>query len=669
MTKFTKFAVAALAFAFLFVGAKSFATISVPPNLMVNSKGQEVMDLQAQLNAAGAMPVLTVDGSFGPMTKTAVMWYQGGHGLTADGVVGPMTAASLNGVTTGTLPAGCTSTSGYSSTTGVACNSGSGSMPAGCLPGYMFSPTTGAACTTTGGGSTSSGALEGGAGDLDLTSTSTDVEDKVKEGEEDVKIFGVKGEADGSDVEITSMKITFQNEGYASSSENFEKYVDSVSIWMDDEEVGSADADDFTKDSGTPDEFSKTISLDGAIVRDDEEAKFYVAVSAVSTIDSEDIDFGDWAITLDTVRFTDATGAILTADSSDFDTVGDNDNFSFEDASSDDQVELKSSTENPDDMTVQVEEDSTSDDYTSLVYKLDVDDDSGDVMVTSTTVTIDVTNYDVNDSGTVTSTDDSTSDSAIENILDSVTFSIDGEEFDADLDEGSVSINNGTGTATYTVDFDDDDFTIDAGDDASVEVMLTFNDQDGNYNEGVTVKATVEANDIDAETDEDEVDVEGASSEEGAVLTLRTDGADFQLDSTSQDTSGDDDEIGTFTLKFTATAFGDDIQIPKAGSAAIDFDILNASTDSVYATGTQSVSIVTTTGADTTDDNDDGDDAYLISDEESFTVTITLDNTGHTAAQYYAVINSISFYPNTTDALTSATVNDDFQTDPIFVGN
>src|SRR3990167_4000720 len=114
--------------------------------LRAGSSGSQVVSLQAALGVGA-------DGSFGPITKAAVMAYQSSHGLVADGVVGPMTGASLGGVASGgSYPAGCTSTSGYSTTTGTKCDSGGSTLPAGCTSTSGYSTTTGTKCDS--GGST-----------------------------------------------------------------------------------------------------------------------------------------------------------------------------------------------------------------------------------------------------------------------------------------------------------------------------------------------------------------------------------------------------------------------------------------------------------------------------------------------------------------------------------
>jgi peptidoglycan hydrolase-like protein with peptidoglycan-binding domain len=74
------------------VTAAARCTISV--TLRVGSTGVAVRCLQSRLNALGysAGPV---DGSFGPMTRAAVVRFQRAKGLPADGVVGRQTARAL----------------------------------------------------------------------------------------------------------------------------------------------------------------------------------------------------------------------------------------------------------------------------------------------------------------------------------------------------------------------------------------------------------------------------------------------------------------------------------------------------------------------------------------------------------------------------------------------
>src|SRR5690348_16181526 len=61
--------------------------------LLVGAHGPEVCILQTRLNskAPTTLPLLSIDGAFGPKTLARVREFQRNAGLSADGVVGPKT--------------------------------------------------------------------------------------------------------------------------------------------------------------------------------------------------------------------------------------------------------------------------------------------------------------------------------------------------------------------------------------------------------------------------------------------------------------------------------------------------------------------------------------------------------------------------------------------------
>ena len=113
------------------------ASYSFNSDLTVGSKGADVTALQQFLINKGYLTaVSSPTGYFGTLTQKALAAYQSANGISpAVGYFGPKTRAFLNsmsvssGTTTTTttstsgLPAGCTSTSGYSPTTGQSCSS------------------------------------------------------------------------------------------------------------------------------------------------------------------------------------------------------------------------------------------------------------------------------------------------------------------------------------------------------------------------------------------------------------------------------------------------------------------------------------------------------------------------------------------------------------------
>lgn len=152
---------------FAFAGTASAAlnlptmqcSYSFSSNMGLGARSTSVMDLQKVLNMYPETQVsLTGAGSpgnetsyYGPATLAAVKKFQAINQVSpTSGYTGPLTRAVLNQVCSGTgvsLPVGCTTTSGFSPVTGVACNTGvSTTFPAGCTSAVGFSSITGLAC-------------------------------------------------------------------------------------------------------------------------------------------------------------------------------------------------------------------------------------------------------------------------------------------------------------------------------------------------------------------------------------------------------------------------------------------------------------------------------------------------------------------------------------------
>lgn len=445
---------AIFAVAFAVTSVASAAYDLGPTTLKFGMKNTYVSNLQT------ALGVTPATGYFGPITLAKVKAFQASNSLVADGFVGMMTKAKINAGTT---------------TTGT---------------------------TTTGTTTTGTTTLSGGAGDLKVTASTKNVESTVKEGTEE-KVLALKLEAEDSDIQLTNIKLHLTNATSADdTSEKIADYIEEVKVYVGSKEVGSVDASDFSRESGLPDEFTKSLSLNGAIVKDGNIDYLYVAVVAIDSIDSDD-ENADWKVTVESVRFVDGTGAIMSDDSMDEET----ETFDFKLSSADDKLDIKSSSANPKDATIKVSEDDTTDNVLALAFKLDNDDDSSDMDLMTIKVTADT-------SATWGDAVDA------EKLIDSVVLKLAGEEFEAeDLENTDVT----SGTITYTFDIDGD-VTLDAGDVEEAKVYVTFFEQgDSNYTDGTNVKFAVDDDGIEAEVDGDSVsasDINGGQT--GAVLTLNS---------------------------------------------------------------------------------------------------------------------------------------------------
>lgn len=536
-----------VAFAFVAVSSASAAYMHTV-TLKQGSSGSQVMELQKTLGVGA-------DGAFGPMTKAAVMSFQSANGLTADGVVGPMTGAKLAGGSTG-----CT---GFDPMTGKPC--GSTSTVPGCMAGYMYSSTTGAKCS---GGSTS-GPVTGGAGSITLSSLSDFSSEEVGEGEDDVEVMAFEVEADDeSDVDITSVKLEFYQDTGA-DSQDLTDYADSVSVWFDGEMVGEADASDFSEDS---DYYSKTISLDGAVVEAGETGEFTVAVTALSNLDSGDIDTDDWSVDLLSVRFEDGEGVVTTESGSASATDGSGTfekNFDFGSFATSADLELKI-TEGDDTVNdahvINIDATDNTDDVEILSFEMEVEGDS-DVELDSLPVSITVATQD-----------------HVDEMVSGISLWLDGDKvgtvnMTVDGVEDADGVQVGT-QETYV--FEDLGLTLSAGDthEFLVKVDIFGLTDTGDVTAGDTILAAFGETQTDLvgfdaqdEAGEDLADADVTGTATSDASEVRDTGVSIVYKSSSAERTFEadaatEDDQGTYKIKFSVTAFDADMYIDRSSEVA-----------------------------------------------------------------------------------------------------
>ena len=557
--------------------------------LKQGSKGTQVAAMQGVIGAI-------TDGNFGSMTKSKVETFQSNNGLTVDGVVGAMTGAKM--------AASCQGSDNNDN------NNDNGSDE-----------------------------LDGSFGTIsDVTTLSQFSNEEVGEGDSEVKVLGFEVEAaNDGDIMITSLKLNFDPAGNGSGdSDNLDDYIDGVTVWMGDEEVASADVSDFTENSN--DTFTKTISLDNAIVRAEETEKFYVSVDASGNLDSGDIDSDSWSLDVDNIRYEDGSGVVTTdVDSGDINNM--NVAMSFVDFGTAADTELKISTDSdsPEAQVVIIDDQDTTDNVTLLIGKIELEGTSDAVI----------------DQFPVTLTTSGATD--LDEITGSLTLIIDGEEYTESVSTSALT--------TTTVTFDNMDFDLTAGDTIEFTIKAEVNDiETGLFEEGDMLKVDVQSGDrvaMDVENEEGDAlsESERTGTATGEYQEFRTEGIMVELVDTNAISSGQDDTIGTFEIEFKVTAIGDAAYLGTTVSQGLTYTV-----DASGTTTTAGVSAVLVNNTDT-DVTSQGN--YLIEEGESETLTLTVSRSNDAAGLFRANLTGVKWDSddaNTTMANTYTSNMDDFHT-------
>lgn len=599
-------------------------------SLSTGSTGADVMNLQKFLNMSADTQVAAAGSAGGPGSETS--YY------------GPATAAAVSKFQVKysadiLVPVGLTSPTGYFG------------------PSSMAKANALCANMTDDGDDTTSGDLEGGAGDLAEADWMSSLNnEEVGEGEEDVEVAGLDIEADGSDIEVTAVALNFDFAD-TGGSDDFDDYAEEVSIWLDGEEVGRVDVSDMDDD-----DWSDNISLDGgAIVRENETGELVVAVSAVSNVDGSDV--GEkWNVAIESVRYRDAQDATVTDTTTgdigggDDDTTTDDDEreFSFEDFATAADLEFKVSSaddEINDARSIEVSSTTETNAVEILSFEIEVEGNS-DVVVDAIPVDF------------ATSTGDLMSD-----LLSGAELVVDGEVI------GSESISTSHNDDGIVL-FDNLDWGLDAGETVEVIVRVDMNElNNGTFAAGATLSAAVNPDDSGWDVEDEEGDdlVAGdktgsASSDAHAfygdginVVFVSATEVDNAVDSTNND-------YVTLTLEFDVTAFGEDAYIDKTvletGVANNGTALLVEESDGTdVAVGSSTVTITST--------GDEETNTFLVEEgeTETFTIKVIVSNDASAALDNTDVrftMTGIGFSSTDTatpDQTYTSNLSTDFKTD------
>jgi hypothetical protein len=432
----------------------------------------------------------------------------------------------------------------------------------------------------------------GGEASLQTFEISSGDDDELEEGQNDAPVAEIAVEFNDGDAKITRMDVAFVGSGDETDPwDTFEN----VSLWVDGDKVAEKNADD--RDDYL-DEDDGSIRFGGLSIvgMEDEEFDVVIGVTTQNSIDGTD-DGEDWTVAVDAIRFVDGDDVTTTDDSTG--DLGVTSSFSIIEAGGDDELIVKSSSNDPDGTTLQVEDNAKSDWYTVFIFDLDTDDSVNDISLNNVFVSVTVS------SSTYTA------------IVDDAELIIDGTTINS-----SASDVTGGGTATGVINFDvDGDVEINAGDRVEAELRLRFESL-ALGDEGTTVTGSVtaaNANAIDAEGADDLTNT-GTDQLRGAATgddhTLRTSGIEVSLDGTSAAvTTGDndDDDYATFEIELEVTAFEQDVFINTNPATSITYSITDGA-GTATSSGSRTVTLTST--------GDESGGYFEINEGETETITL-----------------------------------------------
>jgi hypothetical protein len=473
-----------------------------------------------------------------------------------------------------------------------------------------------------------------GEGTLDTLEVDDASDSDIEEGAEDVEIGEITIEAADGDIEITRMDLTLTDDG--SNSDDPWDVFETISLWVDGEMIADFDASDedeyLDEDDG---EFRLTgFSL---VAMEDEEIEVTIGATVAGSVDNLN---ENWTVEVTDVRYFDADGVA----SDDSFTSNNDATVTVKAAGDGEELNFSLGSDNPDATNIIVDENSTTDGVTVLEYTIEAEE--GDIEINELWVNL------------------TTGSANVGSVVDDVEIEIDGQTI---KDEATT-----TSATSVNFRFDvDGDVVIDADSEVTVKVIVDFKSQQGNYNNGETIKASVTSNLADL------TDAEGADDILAGAISGSATGDEHILvaegivapvagfDGTGFSTQGQNDTTGIFTLEFEVSAVESDFYIRKFatnGTATTTGVEYTLRTPAGFNAGSSTVSASLTS---TADEETTGVFTVRDGETETFTLTVTVD--GNVTGLYSVLLNTIN-YATGTDGVTGVlpytpTPAQDFDTD------
>lgn len=566
-------------------------------SLTVGAQGADVTALQNYLIKGGYSIPAGATGYFGAQTQAAVAAWQAANGIApAAGYFGPISQAKYTALM-------------------AAMNTGTGS--------------TGSTGSSTGStGSTGSVTLNGGESSIDNNFNLREGDEtSLTEGQEDAPVAVAQFDVKDGDIQVNRMDVAVKADSGNSEKDPWDTF-DTVSLWVDGDQIASMDAgskSDWEKDQPSTGWYRLRFTGLNQVFREGDKAEITVGVTLKSSIGDHS---GTWSVVVpdNGIRGVDGAGIQEYTGK-----TSDTTSFDFAQKGNDDQVIVKTSSENPSATTLALEDNKTSDWMTVMAYDLDTKDSVNDITLTTLPV------------GVVVST------STFNHFVSDARLVVDGVTYtDWTL--------NGSDASHVQLDFNIDDNTvITAGDRITAKLQLKFKQLATAY-EGSSVYATSTGDLIDA-TGADTLDSSQLSGGvTGDIMTLRTSGAIFDNFSSTQsqtvDPNSSASNTASFSLKFDVTAFNTDLYINKTaasgtamGTNGANFIVENNAGAQVTGTSVQG-SLSSNASSNT------GNTRFIVHEGETKTFTLNVTFDPSTANYYQVQLYGVNFATSDADPTT-----------------
>ena len=560
-------------------------------DLKMGSNGADVKNLQVFLNsnadtmvaAAGAGSKGMETMTFGPLTATAVSKFQVKY-----------RAEILT-------PAGLVNGTGYF---GPGSRAQANKLCAG-------------APTPTPGGTPTPGSTDlSGEASLDKFSVDSPADGTIEEGAEDAPVAEITAKFQDGDASISRLDVSFNPAGTRKPWD----ILDSVAVFVDGEQVGdsvnASDRHDYI------DETNGTLRLTGLdiVAMEDKDADITVVATLQDGLDTADQ--VNVVVTVDAMRYFDASGVATTEDG--VIVTSDSSNFDVEAAGAQDELIAKTSTEDPNSTTLELKDDAKSAWIDVFAFDLDTKDSTNDITINTIKVNV------------------LTTIASYDSLVDKAELEIDGTTYD-DVSGGNAAIGN----AVLTFDTNGD-AVINAGDRVTAVLKLRFKSLP-TLSEGATVKGSITSlseSIVDAEGTDTLTDADSqlSGSATGDVHTLRTTGISTEMTSddavvTVGQNAGDD--YATYTLKVDVTAFNQDVYLSTNAATSTGWSLVDGAGATVTG-GTRTVTLTSTADEDTV-----GFFHISEGDTKTLTLKVTFDPTATNVAARLQ-LNSLKFDDNGT---------------------